>query len=43
MLALARKLRFVVEPSSPDSSAVRVLRMLQAPVPAPVAAAPVPA
>jgi RimJ/RimL family protein N-acetyltransferase len=43
MLALARKLRFVVEPSSPDSSAVRVLRMLQAPVPAPVAAVPVPA
>jgi len=38
MLALARKLKFVVEPSSPDSSAVRVLRML-APPPPPAPAA----
>ena len=29
MLALARKLRFLVEPSSSESSAVRVLRMLE--------------
>lgn len=41
MLALARKLKFVVEPSSPESSAVRVLRMLQPPPPAPSPAAPV--